>query len=238
MMEGGWLICVSPWRMVAFLRENHKPSDRKWLLLAVASARRIWESLSNKERHAYEVAERYAEGKATLEELSEEALPRKLNARKHATRLRQFVDGALTSARQKPAQHAYAQIYEAIVGDLTLERSRRVAQELGLSDGAARDPRDAWVEASAREDFAQETMVRDLFGNPFRPIVFDPAWLTPGVVELAQAIYTEQAFDRLPALGDALEAAGCQDAEILKHCRSENPHIRGCWVVDSLLGKS
>jgi hypothetical protein len=80
-------------------------------------------------------------------------------------------------------------------------------------------------------------IIRDVFGNPLRPITVDPACLTPAVVKLAEAIYEDRAFDRLPILADALEEAGCTDAAILSHCRSEGPHVRGCWVVDMLLGK-
>ncbi|HVC93773.1 MAG TPA: hypothetical protein VND64_08785 [Pirellulales bacterium] len=57
------------------------------------------------------------------------------------------------------------------------------------------------------------------------------------VVKLAQAIYDEQAFARLPNLADALEQAGCHDTDILDHCRRSGPHIRGCWVVDLMLRK-
>jgi hypothetical protein len=62
-------------------------------------------------------------------------------------------------------------------------------------------------------------------------------WNESTVTELAQAIYTDRAFDRLPILADALEEAGCTDAAILEHCRGPGPHVRGCWVVDLLLGK-
>ena len=65
----------------------------------------------------------------------------------------------------------------------------------------------------------------------------DPNWLTPNVVMLAQAIYDERAFDRLPALADALEEVGCHDTHILGHCRQPGQHVRGCWVVDLVLGK-
>jgi hypothetical protein len=54
---------------------------------------------------------------------------------------------------------------------------------------------------------------------------------------MAQAIYNERGFDRLPILGDALEDAGCTDRDILDHCRGPGPHVRGCWAVDLLLGK-
>jgi hypothetical protein len=57
------------------------------------------------------------------------------------------------------------------------------------------------------------------------------------VVKLAELIYDDRVFNRLPVLADALEKAGCQSADILAHCRSEVPHVRGCWVIDLLLGK-
>ncbi|MBX3398315.1 MAG: hypothetical protein KF873_06205 [Gemmataceae bacterium] len=80
--------------------------------------------------------------------------------------------------------------------------------------------------------------MRDIFGNPFRPVAVDPAWLTSTAVAIAQGIYDDRAFDRLPILADALQDAGCENADILAHCRSEGPHVRGCWVVDLVLGKS
>lgn len=83
-------------------------------------------------------------------------------------------------------------------------------------------------------------LLRCVFGNPFRPARFDPAWLAwnDGIIpKLAQAIYDERAYDRLPILGDALEEAGCADDRVLSHLRGPGPHGRGCWVVDLVLGK-
>jgi hypothetical protein len=80
--------------------------------------------------------------------------------------------------------------------------------------------------------------VRDLYGNPFRPVTIEPRWLTSNVVDLSRTIYDERDFDRLPILADALMDAGCADESILSHCRSEGPHVRGCWVVDLVLGKT
>ncbi|HYH67899.1 MAG TPA: hypothetical protein VD866_24595 [Urbifossiella sp.] len=90
----------------------------------------------------------------------------------------------------------------------------------------------------AIERAAQSILVRDIFGNPFRPVALDPTWRTEAVVGLATGIYADRAFDRLSVLADALEDAGCADADVLTHCRGPGPHVRGCWVVDLLLGKS
>jgi hypothetical protein len=81
-------------------------------------------------------------------------------------------------------------------------------------------------------------IVRDLFGPiPFRTIPFERTWLSNSVTSMAECAYTGRAFDRLPILGDALEDAGCGNADILAHCRQPGEHVRGCWVVDLLLGK-
>jgi hypothetical protein len=65
----------------------------------------------------------------------------------------------------------------------------------------------------------------------------DPAWLTATVLQLAEGMDVEHAYDRLPILADALQDAGCENEDILDHCRGSGPHVRGCWVVDLVLGK-
>jgi hypothetical protein len=77
--------------------------------------------------------------------------------------------------------------------------------------------------------------MRDILGNPFRPVTIDAAWTSGTVVKLAQAIYDERAFDRMPILADALEDAGYTNQDILEHCRGGGEHVRGCWVLDLLL---
>ena len=89
-------------------------------------------------------------------------------------------------------------------------------------------------------------LLREIFGNPFRPTRFDPSWrLSPDVLSLAQAAYDERELPsghlgsaRLAVLSDALEEAGCADADLLSHLRSPGPHVRGCWAVDLILGKA
>ncbi|VTT97628.1 Uncharacterized protein (Fragment) OS=uncultured bacterium PE=4 SV=1 [Gemmataceae bacterium] len=95
-----------------------------------------------------------------------------------------------------------------------------------------------WVAAYEDEEVCQAAIVRDIFGNPFRPVAVDPAWLTADVVALARGIYEERAFDRMPILADALQDAGCDNDDVLTHCRDASAtHVRGCWVVDLVLGK-
>ena len=84
----------------------------------------------------------------------------------------------------------------------------------------------------------QAALVRDLIGNPFRPATLTGPYRTPGVAGMAESIYAEGRFEELPVLADALEDAGCADADILSHLRGPGPHVRGCWALDLCLGKS
>jgi hypothetical protein len=81
-------------------------------------------------------------------------------------------------------------------------------------------------------------LLRDIFGNSFSTVTLYPGWLTAPVIAIARGIYDDRAFDRLPVLADALMDAGCEVSAILDHCRSDGPHVRGCWVVDAILGKT
>jgi len=82
----------------------------------------------------------------------------------------------------------------------------------------------------------QSNLIRDFF-NPFRPVTADPSWLTSTVVALARQMYESRDFSAMPILADALQDAGCENDDVLKHCRGTGPHVRGCWVVDLVLGK-
>jgi len=84
----------------------------------------------------------------------------------------------------------------------------------------------------------QAALVRDIFGNPFRPVEFSPEWRTPTATAIALQMYESRDFSAMPILADAMQDAGCDNADILNHCRySEGVHVRGCWVVDHVLGK-
>jgi hypothetical protein len=119
------------------------------------------------------------------------------------------------------------------------QRPEYAATSAASAQAWATDPTQGEVHAATerRERRAQADLLRDIFGNPFRPVTFNPAWRSVAAVKLAQAIYQERAFDRLPILADALEEAGCTDAEILTHCRGGGEHVRGCWLVDLVLAE-
>jgi hypothetical protein len=89
------------------------------------------------------------------------------------------------------------------------------------------------------ENREQARLVRDIFGNPFRPVSFSQEWRTDTAVSLARTMYDSRDFSAMPILADALQDAGCDSEDILSHCRdAEQAHVRGCWVVDRVLGKA
>lgn len=100
------------------------------------------------------------------------------------------------------------------------------------------DPRSARFYQPARK---WADALRDLFGNPFRPVTIDPLWLAHEdgfAVKLATAIYEEHRFADLPILADVLEEAGCSSAPLIEHLRSPGPHYRGCWALDLVLSRT
>jgi hypothetical protein len=210
MTEAQWLACRDPDALLDFLLEEARhlrrpqPDRRKLRLLACACCRRAWPALADeRSRQAVEVAERYADHQATRQELARAFL------------LARAID-PIGNAGQAAAAAA-----------APWGRLGRAAEQAALAVDVRR-----WADERA----AQAALFRDLFGNPFRPApVIDPRWLSwnaAAVPELARAIYREHAFNRLPALAAALEAAGCADPDLLGHCRGPGPHARGCWVVD------
>lgn len=131
---------------------------------------------------------------------------------------------------------------------MTRSSMRMAAMMCAESDGnigdaywilvALRDVRLAATNYSTEPDLSVEcALLRDVIGNPFRPVTVAPESLSRDIVALATSIYENRFFDRMPALADALEAAGCTNADILAHCRGPGPHVRGCWAVDLILGK-
>src|SRR5262249_35254419 len=81
-------------------------------------------------------------------------------------------------------------------------------------------------------------LFRDILGDHFRPVTFSPSWLPDTAIPLARTMYESRAFNAMPILADALQDAGCDNNEVLNHCRARYAkHVRGCWVVDLVLSK-
>jgi hypothetical protein len=246
MTEAEWLACTDPQPMIEFLRR--KASDRKVRLFAVACCRRVWSSLEHEEfRDAVRKAESFADGLADRAEM--------LQAYEKALAIFVTLHGKdngagaalTTSFFVGPPKPFWRRVLDAF-DDPWWEDEMDKGDPLGLAfvtaKGAARaaaDLQDQWCgpDAPARiaEHREQTGLVRCLFGNPFRPPPVCAGWLTPEVRALADRIYAERAFDRMPLLADALEASGCTNADLIEHCRSGGEHARGCWSVDLLLDK-
>ncbi len=131
-------------------------------------------------------------------------------------------------------------------GNLNVYLARRAAVDVAKTDpltwrehGCARSALSGGTRMSEEAVRQVEVaLVRDIAGNPFRPVTFAPEWLTPTVVGLATATDQTRDYTRLPILADALEEAGCDVADVLGHCRDPGPHARGCWVLDGLKGRA
>jgi hypothetical protein len=103
-------------------------------------------------------------------------------------------------------------------------------------------PKSAISEAESWLPLLQDTnrqadLLRDIFGNPFRLVAFDPAWRTHTTTGIAAKMYADRNFSAMPILADALEEAGCDSVDVFLHCREPGTHVRGCWVVDLVLDK-
>jgi hypothetical protein len=91
---------------------------------------------------------------------------------------------------------------------------------------------------TAAEYVILANVIRDIFGNPFCPVLLNSSWLTSSVFTLAQQMYETRDFTLVPVLADALQDAGCDNEDVLNHCRATGPHVRGCYVIDLVLQKA
>jgi hypothetical protein len=217
MTEAEWLASREVGGMLAFA-DRHL-SQRRRRLFAAACCRRVWHLLDDARCHAaVALAERCADEAVSEEELGEAA---------------EEAEEADDAGR--PA--AWSASYACCPAPLTLARLLEVT---GPASGACGSE-----EGREREAAAQASLLRDVVGNPFRPVALDPAWRTPDVQTFARAAYDNRTLpsgtlepERLALLADALEEAGCDNPGVLGHLRGGGTHVRGCWAVDAILGKS
>jgi hypothetical protein len=228
MTEDEWLTCPTVRPLLRYLRRREavpQPGRRRLRLFACACCRHLEkEGLAFDEplRQALKVAEDDADGRLHWRRLNQ--------ACAHAEEARR--GGVWMEA---PAELAFAatMLDPGDAASRTADAAAEVYAWMCV-------PRESYEAARARVETAFVRYLRDIFGNPFRTVSVNPAWLRwhdRAVPKLARAFYDERAFDRLSVLADALEEAGCTDAGLLGHCRGPGPHAKGCWVVDLLLGK-
>ena len=226
MTEEEWLASDEPSSRVFALHAIGRERDfkRKFLLFTCACFRR-GRDLHPDALRAVRVLERHADGEAGFNELV--ALCEELG-RPDSPAWPLFTDGigSDTPPWQEPfwQYHASWQTASAISAAATARKPGR--------------PSRAAIVERERTRTALQMLVNDIFGNPFRPVAFSPAWRTSTAIALAAQMYDTRDFGAMPILADALQDAGCDDEDILNHCRDENAtHVRGCWVVDLVLGK-
>ena len=224
MTEAEWNTCTDPEAMLNCLRGTRRISERKARLFAVACCRQIWRLLSQEDsQQAVEIAELYADGRATASQLR--------TAERRATEVASALEWEATVLMR---MRAYAS-KDAAQAAAEVARKRLSPKLTALKARAA-------IAATPERPKDQGNVLRDLLGPlPFREVPIDPAWLAWNggtIPKLAEAIYEERTFESMPVLADALEEAGCDSEEMLFHCRQQGHlHVRGCWVLDLLLGK-
>jgi hypothetical protein len=219
MTEAEWLECFDPQKMLHYL--NGRATDRQLRLFGCACCRSVWDLITEEHfQKAVEVAERFADDQARKNEL--------------------------TAAKKESGAALERSGKRGITG--------RSYSALGAAWSSTRTPVGSaamypiWVFKTASDRKRQLSLLRDIFANPFHPVTVDSSWRSwngGAAVRMAQAAYDERQLPsgeldpaRLAVLADALEEADCSEAELLDHLRGPGPHVRGCWAVDLLLGKS
>ncbi len=212
-----WMICEL--NLIAPVSRT-KRGKRKLRLFACECCRLIWERLHDPRlRKAVEVAERFADGEASKDELAQ--------VRRLVTPLR--ADGSFTEGRH---------LSDRLAIELAVATTDPVAFEAAFSMTMYQIPLAGYRTPHADGEAIICELLRCVFGSPFRPATFESTWRTSQAVAIARTAYEERCFDNLPILADALEEAGCTDEAVLSHLRGPGPHARGCWVVDLVLGRS
>jgi hypothetical protein len=218
MTEKDWRESSFPFPMLHYLRG--RASDRKLRLFAAVCCRRVVPLLRDPRSHAaLAVAERFAEGRATQRE--------RADAQAHALAAYRLAGRAVGAA--KAASVVASRSASGAAEGVAWAAARLLAAGDGLPYP---DERAEWR--------VQADLLREIVGNPFRPVAVEPRWLAwndATVPKLAQQVYDGRRWQDFPVLADALEDAGCDDEQVLGHCRRLGGHVRGCWVLDLLLGK-
>ena len=241
MIELAWSHCIEPVKLLEFLRESGKLTERKARLFAVACCRRIWPLLADaRSRSAVDVAERYADGQAS----SRERHSARTAAAQAAIEAKQAVagpvGGSLALDRRPAWRAAGAATFAASGGWDVLEAAAWASLAAGEEEVGEKRTKTGYAEQER-----QATLLRHLF-KPFRlPKSFHNRWRTPPVIALALEAYQTRIAPAgtldpacINVLYDAMVAAGCREVDLLDHLGGPEPHMPGCWGIDLVLSKS
>jgi hypothetical protein len=239
MTEQEWLEGTNLTAMKRFV--VGKISERKRRLFGCACCRRMWHLLSDeRSQRAVTVAEEYADGRTSRADLREAQMRAQAVNKGSPWGICDEIVG-IRRAAQAAARCTQANAIEAGWG--ASNEAARMAASFYLwssPDDPGSGPRGAWQMAFEAEEAEQAALLRELVGNPFRPVLVESSWLLWGdaaVVKVAQGIYEGQRYQDLPVLADALEEAGCDNPDLLGHLRRRDGHARGCWALDLVLGR-
>ena len=213
MSEAEWFSQQDPHQLLISL--GNEASKRKLRLFCTSCVRRVWAILDkhNEAKQAIDTSEKYADDDCTYDELAAASL--------QADRCIQNA----TNYEEKNALRAAAWASGARMDAIGIARS--VVEASALASGEENEP----------EREAQAHLLIDIFGNPFQPSALQVQAIPSDVIALAEEMYKSCNFQSMHQLADALERAGYSSSDILNHCRGPGPHVRGCWVVDLVLGK-
>jgi hypothetical protein len=246
MTEAEWFSHQSAAELLEFA--CGRASERKYRLALCGLARSVWHLLyDDASRESVEVAERYVEGVASQDDLfsAEWAAEVPIFGNDYDGNWRRFEPGTtperilrlvtlgvLSDAGPNPLNEVVDETARTHVSDAaSIAMYCSAYYTAGNTGNVVRHLRRSPELWSADH-------IRCVFGNPFCPVTFDSAWRTEAVVGLARGMYESRDFSPMPVLADALEDAGCADPDVLTHCRGPGSHVRGCWVVDLILGKA
>jgi hypothetical protein len=240
MMETDWLNSTQPYEMLVFLLDSGRASNRQFRLFAVACCRRVLHLLGHGacrseeqqalSRQAVEVAERFADGLVSSQELAE------ASSRAHLGNNLNICLQAVLPVTPGNSRYATPRLMELACRFVADEQASRAAEMVEPFTRLAAHAIDGVDPRPAHAD-----LWREIVGNPFRQPAPDPAllaWNDRTIPNLARTIYSDRAFEQMPILADALEEAGGDIAELLLHLRGPGPHVRGCWAIDLLRAAS
>jgi hypothetical protein len=251
MTEAEWLACDDPTAMLDFLGDA--AGERKLRLFVCACCREVWDLLDDpRSRQAVQVGEEFADSRCGLSVLEAACREADVAARTFTEEGRPGdSEAAWRAAWTAEGAASSSSPFRLRAG----EAARTAAHSRGWGNAAVLsgepDPDDTsplnWLPGSSvwrackRQEARMAAILRDVFRHPSHVTAVGPDWLAwqGGVVpKVASGAYDSRDFASLPVLSDALEEAGCTDADLLAHLRSPGPHVRGCWALDLILGKS